>query len=78
MTTGTVLALLASGVATPSPMTPWPEAATERHAQAYDCQPRRTCSQIGSCAEASWRLQNCPWGGRLDKDGDGVPCESLC
>lgn len=47
-------------------------------AQSYTCQPRRTCSQIGSCDEANWYLSNCPWGGKLDRDGDGLPCESLC
>lgn len=44
----------------------------------YSCEPRRTCSQIGSCEEANWYLQNCSWGGKLDRDKDGVPCETLC
>ena len=44
----------------------------------YSCQPRRTCSQISSCEEANWYLQNCSWGGKLDRDKDGIPCESLC
>ena len=44
----------------------------------YSCQPRRTCSQISSCDEAQWYLGNCPWGGKLDRDKDGIPCESLC
>jgi hypothetical protein len=35
-------------------------------AQSYSCQPRKTCGRIGSCQEARWYLQNCPWGGRLD------------
>ncbi|WP_286294981.1 excalibur calcium-binding domain-containing protein [Aminobacter sp. SS-2016] len=47
-------------------------------AQSYSCQPRRTCSQIGSCEEAQWYLSNCPWGRKLDRDGDGVACETLC
>ncbi|MER9494162.1 thermonuclease family protein [Mesorhizobium sp. M0320] len=47
-------------------------------AQSYSCQPRRTCSQIGSCDEANWYLQNCSWGGKLDRDKDGIPCESHC
>lgn len=47
-------------------------------AQSYSCQPRRTCSQISSCDEANWYLVNCPWGGKLDRDKDGRPCESLC
>ncbi|WP_353016186.1 excalibur calcium-binding domain-containing protein [Mesorhizobium sp. M1060] len=36
------------------------------------------CKQIGSCDEANWYLQNCSWGGKLDRDKDGIPCESLC
>lgn len=47
-------------------------------AQSYSCQPRKTCGRIGSCQEARWYLQNCSWGGRLDGDSDGVPCESIC
>ncbi|MER9169346.1 excalibur calcium-binding domain-containing protein [Mesorhizobium australicum] len=47
-------------------------------AQNYSCQPRRTCPQISSCDEANWYLANCPWGGKLDRDKDGIPCESLC
>lgn len=47
-------------------------------AQSYSCQPRRKCSQISSCDEARWYLGNCPWGGKLDRDGDGLACETLC
>ncbi|WP_245487715.1 thermonuclease family protein [Mesorhizobium sp. M4A.F.Ca.ET.022.05.2.1] len=47
-------------------------------AQSYSCQPRLTCSQISSCDEANWYLANCPWGGKLDRDNDGIPCETLC
>ena len=45
---------------------------------AYSCEPRRTCKQISSCDEAQWYLQNCSWGGKLDRDNDGVACETLC
>ncbi|MER9166181.1 excalibur calcium-binding domain-containing protein [Mesorhizobium australicum] len=44
----------------------------------FSCEPRRYCTQIGSCEEAQWYLQNCSWGGKLDRDGDGKACESLC
>ncbi|TRC98417.1 thermonuclease family protein [Mesorhizobium sp. WSM4303] len=44
----------------------------------YSCEPRRTCKQIGSCEEAQWYLRNCSWGGKLDRDGDGKACETLC
>ncbi|RWM29796.1 MAG: thermonuclease family protein [Mesorhizobium sp.] len=44
----------------------------------YSCEPRRYCSQISSCEEARWYLANCSWGGKLDRDKDGIPCEGLC
>ncbi|CDX12075.1 Excalibur domain protein [Mesorhizobium plurifarium] len=44
----------------------------------YSCQPRRYCKQIRSCAEANWYMQNCSWGGALDRDNDGIPCEGTC
>lgn len=47
-------------------------------AQSYSCQPRRYCSQISSCDEARWYLNNCSWGSKLDRDGDGIPCEGIC
>ncbi|WP_352849396.1 excalibur calcium-binding domain-containing protein [Mesorhizobium sp. M0767] len=47
-------------------------------AQSYSCQPRRTCSKISPWDEAQWYLGNCPWGGKLDRDGDGRACETLC
>lgn len=42
------------------------------------CEPRRYCSQISSCEDAQWYLHNCAWGRKLDRDGDGVACETLC
>jgi hypothetical protein len=43
------------------------------------CSPRKTCSRtVESCEEAYWLLQNCTWGGKLDGDNDGVPCENIC
>lgn len=48
-------------------------------AQSYSCSPRKTCSRtVGSCDEAYWLMRNCSWGGRLDRDNDGIPCENLC
>lgn len=47
-------------------------------AQSYSCQPRRYCAQVGSCAAAQWYLHNCSWGRKLDADGDGKACETLC
>lgn len=40
----------------------------------YQCDGRIYCSQMTSCAEAKFFLQNCP-NVRMDSDNDGVPCE---
>ncbi len=41
---------------------------------AFRCDGRTYCSQMTSCAEATYFLRNCP-GTKMDGDGDGVPCE---
>lgn len=41
---------------------------------AYKCDGRIHCSQMTSCAEATWFLRNCP-GVKMDGNNDGVPCE---
>lgn len=41
------------------------------------CGSKRTCKQMSSCAEAKHYLNVCGVS-RLDRDGDGVPCETLC
>jgi endonuclease YncB( thermonuclease family) len=38
------------------------------------CDGRTRCSQMSSCAEATWFLKNCP-GVEMDGDRDGIPCE---
>lgn len=40
----------------------------------YRCDGRTRCSQMRSCAEATWVLQHCP-NTQMDGDGDGIPCE---
>ena len=42
----------------------------------FSCGARKTCPQL-SCDEAYFQLNNCG-NKRLDNDGDGVPCESVC
>lgn len=42
---------------------------------AFNCDGRKYCSQMKSCAEAKNFLQNCP-GTEMDGDRDGIPCES--
>ncbi len=43
----------------------------------YSCGYKRYCSNISSCEEAYYLLEHCGLR-RLDRDRDGVPCESLC
>ena len=38
------------------------------------CDGRTMCSQMTSCAEATWFINNCP-GTKMDSNHDGVPCE---
>lgn len=45
--------------------------ATER----YSCQGKIYCSEMTSCAEATFYQNNCP-GTKMDGDRDGIPCES--
>lgn len=40
----------------------------------FQCDGRTYCSQMTSCAEATFFLQNCP-GVKMDGNNDGVPCE---
>src|SRR5262245_2815708 len=43
----------------------------------YRCDGRKYCSQMSSCEEATFFLQNCP-GTEMDGDNDGEPCEKQC
>jgi hypothetical protein len=40
----------------------------------FACDGRTRCSQMTSCAEATFFLQSCP-NTQMDGDDDGVPCE---
>lgn len=57
--------------------TPEPEPVQNSAASNQDCSglPKK-CGQMSSCAQAQKALQ-CG-NGRLDRDNDGVPCESIC
>ena len=50
------------------------KAGREEQAPRFSCDGRTYCSQMRSCAEATYFLQNCP-GVKMDGDHDGVPCE---
>lgn len=43
----------------------------------FQCNTKSKCGQMGSCEEAMFHLIKCGVG-RLDRDKDGVPCESIC
>ena len=38
---------------------------------------KKTCGQMTSCEEAKYHLETCG-DNKPDKDGNGVPCESIC
>jgi hypothetical protein len=40
----------------------------------FHCDGRVYCSEMTSCDEATYFLQNCP-GVKMDGEGDGMPCE---
>lgn len=50
---------------------------TEKQDSGYRCEGKTTCKQMRSCEEARFYLTQCGVR-RLDRDKDGVPCESLC
>ena len=41
----------------------------------YRCDGRTRCTQMTSCEEATYFIQNCP-NTEMDGDNDGIPCES--
>ena len=48
------------------------------HAAEYSCDDgKRYCKEMDSCAEAKFYLNQCGVS-RLDRDNDGIPCESIC
>lgn len=67
---------LPGSAATPEPQAGEP-APKPTKAKAGTCGNKRTCGQMASCAEARHYLNDCGLS-KLDRDGDGTPCESLC
>ena len=43
----------------------------------FTCEGKQKCAQMSSCDEAYFYLQQCGLG-KLDRDKDGIPCESIC
>jgi len=64
---------------------PWQWRQAERESGASDgsaatsfrCAGKQYCREMKSCAEARFYLERCGLA-RIDGDGDGVPCSSLC
>jgi endonuclease YncB( thermonuclease family) len=50
---------------------------TGPEASGFACGTKRSCREMRSCAEARFQLERCGIA-RLDGDGDGTPCETLC
>ena len=46
-------------------------------AESFQCGEKQYCKEMLSCAEAKFYLSSCGLT-KLDGDGDGTPCESLC
>lgn len=59
----------------PPPATPLQTAAPLSAAPGARCDGRTHCSQMRSCADATWVLRHCP-NTAMDGDHDGVPCET--
>jgi hypothetical protein len=51
-----------------------PRAAEATPSSSFKCDGRTHCSQMTSCAEATFFLKNCP-GVKMDGNNDGIPCE---
>lgn len=62
----------ASMVSTNTP-TPVPAAAITA-TSTFSCDGRKHCSQMTSCAEATYFIQHCP-NTKMDGNNDGIPCE---
>ena len=52
-----------------------PSPSISKPPSSFSCDGRTHCSDMTSCAEAKFFIQNCP-NTKMDGDGDGVPCES--
>ena len=64
----------ASGAVSASRSLPGAAVVTAPQAPRWRCDGRTHCSQMTSCAEATFFLRNCP-NVAMDGDSDGIPCE---
>ena len=51
-----------------------PTLAAQSAAPSFSCDGRKHCSQMTSCAEATYFIQHCP-DTKMDGNNDGIPCE---
>jgi len=65
---------LASAQGSVEPSRPHSLTAETIPSQQLKCDGRTYCSQMTSCQEATFFLQNCP-GVKMDGNNDGIPCE---
>jgi hypothetical protein len=56
-----------------SASTPFELPAKSESNLSFSCDGRKYCSQMTSCAEATYFLRNCP-GVKMDGNNDGIPC----
>lgn len=54
-----------------------PPARSSSAASSFTCGAKQYCREMSSCAEARFYLTQCGLT-RLDRDNDGIPCESIC
>jgi cold shock CspA family protein len=59
----------------PEPVAPAPIPRPSVESGNFHCDGRTYCSQMTSCAEATYFLKHCP-NTKMDGDHDGIPCES--
>ncbi len=59
------------------PVAPVSNAPAAPATDGFSCGSKRRCGEMASCEEAKFYLTQCGVGS-LDRDKDGVPCESLC
>jgi micrococcal nuclease len=64
----------AAAPAAAAPPAPLATQVAVANGQVFRCDGRVYCSQMRSCAEATFFLKHCP-GVKMDGNGDGVPCE---
>jgi hypothetical protein len=64
-------------VAPALPVEPQVSYSEPQKTEGLSCGSKRLCRQMNSCSDAMHYLNDCGIG-RLDGDGDGVPCESIC